>query len=129
MKMLEVIVSSGSTGSVYVCRAPGIRQDRARAKCPARMLWDLGQSGIEDVVFESRGRHNDSKDARTIGQSKRAGGTSASLRYEFARPHAEPLLWIPDAVAGAVATHVAAERSDYFGSFPEGFVSVIEVDP
>src|ERR1039458_2542953 len=28
--------------------------------------------GIEQVVFEIRGRHNDGKDARTIGQSKQA---------------------------------------------------------
>jgi hypothetical protein len=38
------------------------------------------------------------KDARTIGQSKRAGGASTALSYEFARPHAEPLLWILDAL-------------------------------
>jgi hypothetical protein len=93
------------------------------------MLWDLGQIGIEQVVFESRGSHNDSKDALTIGQSKRAGGASTALSYEFVRPHAEPLLWIPDALAGATAAHVAAERSDYFDSLPAGSVSVIEVDP
>lgn len=47
------------------------------------------------------------KDRQTIIQAKQA---AESLIYRFERPDAEPLLWLPDAVAGAVSAAEAQER-------------------
>lgn len=69
-------------------------------------------------MIESREAHNDSKDARTIEQARRAGRASSQLSYRFDRPSAEPLLWFPDAVAGALAAHLADGDSSYLGQLP-----------
>ena len=61
-------------------------------------------------MFESRENHNDAKDRQTIIQAKKAKHAAESLTYRFERSDAEPLLWLPDAVAGAVSAAEAQER-------------------
>jgi hypothetical protein len=128
-RMLDAVTTVSPLARVFVCRARGRRQDRARAKCILRMTWDLAQDGVDQVLLESRGDGNDKKDARTIGQAKRAGSASAALSFGFSRPHTEPLLWIPDALAGAAAAQAAGERSDFLDSLPKGFLTLTEVEP
>ena len=43
----------------------------------------------------------------------------AGLQYEFGRPRQEPLLWAPDAVAGAVATAVGTGDLTYLRTLGE----------
>lgn len=59
------------------------------------------------MVIESRQEHNDRKDRREILGAQRAGVASEGLRYRHARPKDEPLLWLPDALAGAIGTSIA----------------------
>ncbi len=54
-----------------------------------------------DVLLESR-THLDSEDRALLGAQK-AGHLTRELRYAFERPNLEPLLWLPDLVAGAVS--------------------------
>lgn len=72
-----------------------------------RMAWDLQELDCESVMFASRERHNDRKDQATIGHAQRAGKASSGLRFDFARPNDQCLLWLPDAVAGAVSAAFA----------------------
>jgi hypothetical protein len=78
------------------------RQERARRHCLKRLLWELDQAGILDVVLESR-RDQDLADQKHILHCQADGHVSATLVYGFAQPLTEPLLWLPDAVAGAVS--------------------------
>lgn len=80
------------------------RQDRARALCLERLLWDVWDLGVAGIVFESREDHNDAKDRRSIIQAQRARRADPGLSYDFKRPLEEPLLWFADAAASAVST-------------------------
>jgi hypothetical protein len=82
------------------------RPERARRHCLLRLLWELHERGVCDVLLESRFRLDES-DRRLIGHAQRAGQVDAALRYAFERPGNEPLLWPADVVAGAVARAVA----------------------
>lgn len=78
------------------------RPERARRFCLTRMLWELEQRQVLDVLLESR-THLDSEDRAHILGAQKAGHLTRELRYAFERPNLEPLLWLPDLVAGAVS--------------------------
>lgn len=76
-------------------------QERARAQCIERVLWDLKLLGVDHLVLEARQERNNQRDRRLIIAAQKAGKASSSLEYSFGYPLEEPLLWIPDALAGA----------------------------
>jgi len=57
--------------------------------------------------LESRQDHNDHKDRREIYRAIAAGVGSSSLAYRHDGPIQEPLLWLPDAIAGALGLSIA----------------------
>jgi len=126
LRMLEVISTLDATALAYSRALRGERQERARALCIERMLWDLREMGVSEVVFESRGRGNN-KDARTIANAQRAGVAAKTMRYRFERPEEEPMLWIPDAVAGAASAQVTGE-TPYLDRVPGALVRLVAVD-
>jgi hypothetical protein len=126
--MLAAIASLEHRALIYACRPAPKRQERGRALCLDRMLWDFREEGVTEVVFESRDHRNDRKDAKTIGHALRAGRAPADLRYRFLRPTGEPLLWIADAIAGAAAADLVDERR-YLRSLPETMVRLTEFSP
>jgi len=93
------------------------------------LLWDAGRLGVDDLVLESRQEHNDQKDRQTIMWAQKAGWASADLRYGFARPRDEPLLWVADAMAGAVSADLAEESDSYLKALQPRQILVTEVDP
>ncbi|HZT66112.1 MAG TPA: hypothetical protein VFA11_10025 [Acidimicrobiales bacterium] len=110
----------------YVRRpVPRRRQERARALCLNRMLWDLGQelAGAE-LVLETRQDRNDRKDRQTIIRAQKAGIAPPDLRYRFEHPGGEPLLWAADAAAGAVAGHLV-EQGNYLDRLRDVRVEIV----
>ena len=103
-RMLEMIASLGLECRAYV-RAPVAKrhQDRARRLCLEALVWDLRDRGIDELVIETRGLVPDRRDSLAIRDARRAKVASPALRYRFGRPKDEPLLWIPDAIAGAIS--------------------------
>jgi hypothetical protein len=120
-RMLQWIASArGLALKTYVCDdLDGRKQDRARRRCMRSLLWDLTGRGVSALTFESRQPHNDQRDRRLILASQKAGQAPLGLRYDFAKPVDEPLLWIPDAVSCCTATHLRegtyAEHIAYLG--------------
>jgi hypothetical protein len=78
------------------------KQTRARRVCLEAVLWVLREKGIDEVVIESRGGQ-DRDDEAAILDSKRCKIADPNLLFRFDRPQVEPLLWLPDTVAGAEA--------------------------
>ncbi len=132
-RMLEAITGLDVRVLAYACRpvAPS-KTERARALCIGRLLWDLvaedDLGNVDELVLESRQEHNDRKDRKIIAAAQRAHRAPASLRYSHAQPSAEPLLWLPDAVAGAVSAHVAGETSRYLEALGER-VQLVDLAP
>ncbi|GAA2818466.1 hypothetical protein [Kribbella solani] len=92
---LSVIVVAGSP----VQRA---KQERARRCCLERLLQELSSTGVREVCLESRTATPDRRDLSLVESARRKGLIPRGFRVGFARPRDEPMLWIPDAVAGAV---------------------------
>jgi hypothetical protein len=78
------------------------KQERARRCCLERLLYELDQLGVSQAWLESRAPSQDKRDRSLVDSARRKGLLSHRTSIEFARPLQEPMLWLPDAVAGAV---------------------------
>lgn len=92
---LAAIVTVGSP-----VRRP--KQERARRCCLERLFYELGLLGVSKVWLESRTATPDRRDLRLLDYARDKGLVPGELKVGFARPRDEPMLWLPDAVAGAV---------------------------
>lgn len=78
------------------------RQERARRYCLRRLLFELDRAGIGPCWMESRGQRQDLRDLQTVNVLRIQRLIRPTLTVGHARPVAEPLLWLPDIVAGAI---------------------------
>ena len=85
------------------------RQERARRCCLERVLYELAQFGVSQACLESRAAAQDKRDLRLIDSARRKRLISHDLTVTFARPSEDPMLWLPDAVAGAMSAVVLEE--------------------
>jgi hypothetical protein len=100
LRMLEYIRECGPR--VIVVSAGMVsnkKQDRARGLCLTRLTWELQQMGVGQLVIETRGGM-DQKDRQILVAAQKSGCADRRLRYSFGQPSSEPLLWLPDAIAG-----------------------------
>ncbi|PRI11010.1 hypothetical protein [Leucobacter massiliensis] len=81
------------------------RQERARRLCLERLLHELHSLGVERVWAETRTQSLNDRDRTMVAALRSRGAIPAHLAVEFAQPDQEPMLWLPDAVAGAVGMH------------------------
>lgn len=79
------------------------RQERARRKCLEQLLHRLAADQVEHVWLESRDAIGNKRDLTMVATLRSAHALPASIRVDHARPLDEPMLWLPDSVAGAVA--------------------------
>jgi hypothetical protein len=79
------------------------RQERARRQCMERLLWELEDCGAKGVWFESRKSHQNALDLAAVAALRARRVLKSAIRVDFALPSVEPLVWLPDVVAGAVS--------------------------
>jgi hypothetical protein len=77
------------------------KQERARRKCLEALLPRLEQVGVSRVVMEQRTPSLVEADRRMLTALRGKRLVGKGLRVDTARPKEEPMLWLPDAVAGA----------------------------
>jgi hypothetical protein len=124
-------VSALGLRAVAAIALPGTkrRQERARALCLTKLLWQLAERQVDAVTLESRGsQRRDDDDARVIGGGKRAGTVPKQLVYGHAQPKVEPLLWLGDLVASALTAGIAGEDTTCLAAL-ELMVETIEIGP
>lgn len=78
--------------------------ERRRRKCLERLLHELALRKIEDVVFESRGPADDRRDLEMLNALRGQHYIPTTVRISHRIGRSEPMLWIPDAVCGAVTS-------------------------
>lgn len=88
---------------VRSCR-PGERPERRRRGTLERLCWELEQLGVGAAVFESRGPADDRRDLVALQGFRARRVVSSTLRMHHLPGPKEPMLWIPDAVCGAVVS-------------------------
>lgn len=100
------------------------RQERARGKCMEALLPPLEASGVDRVFLEARQQGLVRRDMRLVDACRSKGLITPGIRVEAAFPSEEPLLWLPDAVAGAVGA-ARTGQSEYLSLI--GSVTLINV--
>ncbi|MER6974726.1 hypothetical protein ABT304_26960 [Nocardioides sp. NPDC000445] len=78
------------------------KQERARRKCFERLLPELAGIGVTHAWLETRTTVLNGRDRAMVAAMRGSGALTGSLRVEFGDPEIEPLLWIPDVIAGAL---------------------------
>ncbi|WP_449064304.1 hypothetical protein [Planomonospora algeriensis] len=91
------------------------RQERARRKCMERLLWELGRRHVGDVVFERRHSELDVRDRDMVEALRGRHAMAPRLRASWEAPDEEPLLWLPDIVAGAASLAEAGQEAYWKG--------------
>ena len=81
---------------------------------------------MDRLVFETRQEHNDAKDRRAILRAQKAQVAPNNLSYVFQAPEAEPLLWLADAAAGAVAAALCGQTDAYVKALA-GALAIVDV--
>lgn len=100
--VVDAIAQAGVEALVVVRRGPdGEADERRRRKTLERFVPELEVLGCAHLVLESRGAADDRRD-RAMLDALRARRLSTSLRLDHTPGPGEPLLWIADAVCGAV---------------------------
>jgi hypothetical protein len=78
------------------------KQERARRCCLEHLFYELDRLGVSQVWLESRAPSQDQRDRSLVDSARDKGLLSRRTMVGFARPLQEPMLWLPDAIAGAV---------------------------
>lgn len=101
-KIVAVLSSLESMQVVVAHRsAPDPKTERYRRKCLEQLYFELGQMEVRDLVLESRRPGQNRKDMEHIVMLQ-GRGQAQSVRIRHVMGRDEPLLWIPDAVLGAL---------------------------
>jgi hypothetical protein len=81
----------------------GRRQERGRRQCLTRMLWELGDCGVDEVRLDARRPEQNDRDIALVDALRARGQIRDGVRLNFVRSATEPLVWLSDIVAGAVS--------------------------
>lgn len=77
------------------------KTERYRRKCLETLYYELGEANVLDITLERRSDSQDKQDRAHIVALQNQGWLPG-LRISHCRGGDDPLLWIPDAVLGAV---------------------------
>lgn len=91
---------------LVVVRAGAVddRPERRRRKCLERLLYELEVKSVYDIMLESRGPADDRRDIQLLNALRGQHYLSTAARLTHLVGRHEPMLWIPDAVCGAITS-------------------------
>lgn len=101
------------------------KQERARRKCLETLLPNLEAMGVTHVVMEERTPSLVEADKKMLLAIRGKKLITRAIHVETARPKDEPMLWLPDAIAGAFGAARDGGRTDWMDLI--GRVEQIEV--
>lgn len=110
-QVIDAIAELPVEGFVVVRRAQGDRSERSRRKCLEVLLPELHALGCTALTLESRGLVDDRRDMKavqTLQWQKNPGG-AVRLLHEVGPK--QPLLWVADAMCGAVVRDRCGESA------------------
>ncbi|MFC6081448.1 hypothetical protein [Sphaerisporangium aureirubrum] len=94
------------TIAVVGTEMPASKQKRARRKCMERLYWRLGRRDVHRVIMESRGAAGNKEDLDMVNALRARRMLANDLHVAWGDPRKEALLWLPDIIAGVVASGV-----------------------
>lgn len=110
--MLQAIEELGVVSHVHVHYPTGRRrQEEARMRCLGGLTVALVEDGVDELRIETRSDRQDARDQATILDTLRTLRRPGSISYGW-WPKSEPVLWVADAVCGAIKEHLMLEGDD-----------------
>lgn len=110
--IIDLAIEEGVIALAF-CKHIGRRgQVAARQRIISELSTWAAAEGATHVIIESGDAATDGRDKATLLDTHRAAGGVPFL-YDW-RSKNEPLLWIADAIAGAVGEHVSGKDSSWF---------------
>ena len=86
------------------------RTERHRRKCLEQMYFELSEMHVHNVTLESRQEAQNKRDLAHI-VALQGQGQSVNIRLQHVRGGDDPILWVPDAVLGALnSVHLGEEQ-------------------
>jgi hypothetical protein len=109
---IAAVVGRLDIAAIVVVGSPmtSTKQERARRCCLERLLFELDAVGVREVWLDSRREVQDGRDLALLDSARDKGMVSREMVIGFARSGEEPMLWLPDAVAGAVTASVLGDN-------------------
>lgn len=109
---MAVKVASVDMAAIVVVGMPVVKakQERARRLCMEALLPRLDALGVKQVWLESRTSSLNRRDEQMVLALRGKKLITRGLRVEAAYPLEEPMLWLPDIVAGAVGADRGGTR-------------------
>ncbi|WP_286307572.1 hypothetical protein [Agromyces mangrovi Wang et al. 2018] len=99
---------------VYQDSTAGESPERVRRSCIEMLAWELqGLQLVDAAMFESRGPADDNRDRRMFDALRSRRVLQSPLKVDHLPGPEEAMLWIPDAVSGAVNERDRGDES-YF---------------
>ncbi|MCP4307815.1 MAG: hypothetical protein GY788_23660 [bacterium] len=119
-QVVDLIVES-ELFAVAAISHPGERyhQRRNRAECLTVVCQQLAVEGVSSIIVESRS-DQDQDDVRAIRLAQKDGRLPANFPDLQFRDKTESLLWLPDAVAGAVREAETRTNESWMHRLVEG---------
>lgn len=110
-KIVETLSGIDSIQAIITHRSEASRKtERYRRKCLEQLYFELPQMQVHQVTLESRQKDQNRKDIEHI-VALQGQGQSPGIRLQHVRGGDDPLLWIPDAVLGALnSMHLGDEQ-------------------
>lgn len=110
-KIVDTLSAIDSMQAIITHRSELNKQtERYRRKCLEQMYFELSELRVQNVTLESRQAAQNRRDIEHI-VALQGQGQGAGLRLRHARGGDDPLLWIPDAVLGALnSVHLGEEQ-------------------
>jgi hypothetical protein len=109
-RMLGVLTEAGVVAHVVVHYPTGRRrQEEARRSAMSELVPLVIADGAGELIIESRSDREDQRDRRSVIDAIHRAGRAIPYRWET---KSEPLLWVADAVCGAVKEYLLGEDFD-----------------
>lgn len=103
-RILEIVATSGIIAVAYYAHVGRRQQVPARRAMLSRAAEWVHGEGVEHLILEASDNTTISRDQATLLDAFRESG-GVPFRYDW-RSKSESLLWLADAIAGAVGEHV-----------------------
>ena len=85
--------------------------ERRRRLCLRTLLCQLDADAVPEVRLESREAKQNARDVQLLGALRAQRAVGGNLRMFHSPGPADPLLWVPDVVAGAVGAERRGDAS------------------
>jgi len=89
------------------------KQERARAVCMETLVMHLADMAVTRVLLEERTPSLNERDRLLVAAIRGKKLIPKNMHIDVARPSAEPMLWLPDVVAGAVGADRVRGKPQY----------------